>query len=63
MGQRQRFKYGILWVCLLFFILLVQAVSAGTEAVKEKLEKSPEYNTTELLKAIKNAVFVETTSL
>ena len=63
MGQRQRFKYRILWVCLLFFFLLVQAVSAGTDAVKEKLEKSPEYNTTELLKAIKNAVLGETTSL
>ena len=63
MGQRQRFKYNILWVCLLFFFLLVQAVSAGTEAVKEKLGKGPAYNTTELLKAIKNALSVETTSL
>jgi potassium efflux system protein len=63
MGQRQRFKCRILWVCLLFFFLLVQAVSAGTEADKEKLGKGPEYNTTELLKAIKNAILVETTSL
>ena len=63
MGQRQRFKYGILWAYLLFFLLLVQAVAAGTEADKQKLGKGPEYNTTELLKAIKNAVIGETTSL
>jgi hypothetical protein len=63
MGQRQRFKYGILWVCLLFFLLPVQAVAAGTKTNKEKLEKGPEYNTTELLNAIKNAILVETTSL
>jgi potassium efflux system protein len=63
MGQRQRFKYRILWAFLLFFLLFVQAVAAGTEADKKKLEKGPEYNSTELLRAIKNAVLVETTSL
>jgi small-conductance mechanosensitive channel len=68
MGRRQRFKYGILWAYLLFFFLPVQAVSAGTalaerEADKEKLEKGPEYNTTELLQRTENAVVSESTSL
>jgi potassium-dependent mechanosensitive channel len=68
MGWRQRFKYGILWAYLLCFFLPVQAVSAGTalaesEADKEKLEKGPEYNTTELLQRTKNAVLSESTSL
>lgn len=63
MGQRQQFKYRILWTYLLFFLLLVQAVAAGTGVAKEKSEKGPGSNTTELLKAIKNAVLVETTSL
>ena len=63
MSQRQRFKYKILWICLLFFFLLVRTVAAGTEPNKHKLEKGPEYNTTELLKAIKNAILAETTSL
>jgi len=63
MGQRQRFKCRILWAFLLFFLLFVQAVAAGTEAGKKKLEKGPEYNSTEFLRAIKNAVLVETTSL
>jgi potassium-dependent mechanosensitive channel len=63
MGQRQRFKYRILWTFLLFFLLFVQAVAAGTEADKNKLEKVLDYNSTELLRAIKNAVLVETTGL
>ena len=63
MGQRQKFNYSILWAYLLFFLLLVQAISLGAETDKQKLEKGPEYKTTELLKSIKNAVVVETTSL
>lgn len=63
MGQRQRFNYSTLWAYLLFFLLLVQAISLGAETDKQKLGKGPEYKTTELLKAIKNAVVVETTSL
>ena len=63
MGQRQRFKYRILWAFLLFCLLFAQAVAAGTEADKKKLEKVPEYNSTELLRAIKNEVLVETDSL
>jgi len=68
MGRRQRFKYGILWAYLLFFFLPVQAVSAGAalaekEADKEKSEKGPEYNTSELLQRTENAVLSESTSL
>lgn len=63
MGQRQRFKYRILWAFLLFCLLFAQAVAAGTEADKKKLEKVPEYKSTELLRAVKNAVLVETTGL
>jgi potassium efflux system protein len=63
MGQRQRFKYRILWAFLLFCLLFAQAVAAGTEADKNKLEKVQEYKSTELLRAIKNAILVETDSL
>jgi potassium-dependent mechanosensitive channel len=63
MDQRQRFNFNILWIFFLFFLLFAQAVSAETGADKEPLGKVPEYNTTELLKAIQNAVSVETTSL
>jgi small-conductance mechanosensitive channel len=63
MDQRQRFKYRILWAFLLFCLLFAQAVATGTEADKKKLEKGPDYKSTELLRAIKNAVLVETDSL
>ncbi|MGD9384827.1 MAG: hypothetical protein PVH55_12315 [Desulfobacterales bacterium] len=63
MGHHQKFKYRVLWAYLLFFLLFVQAVAAGTETDKEKLGKGPEYNNTELLRTIKNAVLGESTSL
>jgi small-conductance mechanosensitive channel len=63
MDQRQRFKYRILWAFLLFCLLFVQAVAAGTETDKKKSEKGPEYNSTELLQTIKNAVLTESASL
>ena len=61
--QQQRFRYRILWAFLLFFLLFVQTAVEGTVADKKTLEKSTEYNSTEFLRSIKNAVIAETTSL
>ncbi|MGD8893306.1 MAG: hypothetical protein PVF94_09785, partial [Desulfobacterales bacterium] len=63
MGQRQKIKYRILWAFVLFCLLFFQAVAAGTETDKKKSEKGPEYNSTELLQTIKNAVLTESASL
>jgi small-conductance mechanosensitive channel len=53
----------MLWAFLLLFLWVIQAVAAGTEADKEKLGKSSEYQSSELLRTIKNAVLTESDSL
>ena len=63
MVLRQKFKHRILWVSLLFALLSAPVVGAAADANKENLKRGPEYNSTELLQAINNAVMVETGDL